>query len=403
MRRPVRRFGSLALLIVLLPTLVTAAALAGSSAREATPGVTQTTILLGASASLTGPLGRCNQQVTATRAWIQKVNAGGGIYGRKLKWVVLDDGSDPARGVDNVRKLVEQYGVFALFGACGSPGIIPALPYVDQQQVPFLFMNSVSESLLRPKPHPTVFTMIPLFSQQAAALVPWAIKNRGPGTFAIVNLAGFDPGIVSAVKWATRTYGGRYLDTINVGVSDTDMNSVVIRLRNLDPDYVLISTTVPQLENLLVAMKNQRFKPKKGVLSTFAGADPAIFAAAGNAADGLLVASTTVDANDPRANVCKASFKGKVDPGLYSLIGCGAARALQAVLKQNGKALTRDTLLHTMTKLRNVNTGVSPQFSYRPGHMLARGIYIWEAVPGGKFKTLSKKLIYIPPDRLYIG
>src|SRR5258705_13856823 len=89
---------------------------------QAEDGVNTNSILIGQSTSLTGLASGLGQEMTAgIHAFIDKVNKDGGIHGRKLELVTLDDGYEPARTEANTKALIEQKKVFALIGYVGTP------------------------------------------------------------------------------------------------------------------------------------------------------------------------------------------------------------------------------------------------------------------------------------------
>src|SRR3954454_20435914 len=115
------------------------AALAVASAQAQTPGVSATTIVIGQSAPLTGANAELGNDIrNGALAYFRKVNEAGGVHGRKIELASLDDGNAVARAEENTRKLVEEQGVFALFGYASATLSRPALPIVEKNRVPFL-------------------------------------------------------------------------------------------------------------------------------------------------------------------------------------------------------------------------------------------------------------------------
>lgn len=91
-------------------------------------GVTAERVLLGQSVALTGPAAELGIQMrNGARAYFDHVNASGGVHGRRIELITLDDGYEPARTVPNPRRLIEEDRVFALFGHVGTPTSAAAL------------------------------------------------------------------------------------------------------------------------------------------------------------------------------------------------------------------------------------------------------------------------------------
>ena len=108
-----------------------------SASRNFAPGVTATTIKVGGIFAQTGPARLiCGAIEAGARQAIADINNRGGVDGRKLQLVVEDDGFDPSRTLNAMRKLVEQDGVLAIVGTCGSDGTLATLPYIESHHIP---------------------------------------------------------------------------------------------------------------------------------------------------------------------------------------------------------------------------------------------------------------------------
>ena len=109
------------------------------AAQAQTPGVSASSIVIGQSAPLSGANADFGNDIrNGALAYFAKVNAAGGVHGRKIELASLDDGNQVARAEANSKKLVEEQRVFALFGYASATLSRPALPLVAQHQVPFL-------------------------------------------------------------------------------------------------------------------------------------------------------------------------------------------------------------------------------------------------------------------------
>jgi branched-chain amino acid transport system substrate-binding protein len=115
---------------------------ATASAATADPGITPESILLGATAPLSGP-GSSSAAVTrGASAYFRYVNARGGVDGRTIAYKVVDDASDPSRAVEATQQLVEQDGVFAIVGPVGTDQNLATRDYLNAAKVPQLFVGS---------------------------------------------------------------------------------------------------------------------------------------------------------------------------------------------------------------------------------------------------------------------
>src|ERR1043166_1076236 len=102
-------------------------------------GVTTTTIVLGQSSPLSGANKSLGDDIrNGALAYFKKVNDAGGVNGRRIELVTLDDGNDTKRAGENTRKLLEEDSVLALFGYASATLSRPALPFVEKHKAPFL-------------------------------------------------------------------------------------------------------------------------------------------------------------------------------------------------------------------------------------------------------------------------
>ena len=124
-------------LVTRLHTALAAAVLAVAGAAHATEGVTGTTIRIGMSSPLSGPTGAYGRAMKeGIEACFAQVNARGGVEGRRLELVALDDGYETDAAVANTRRLIENEKVFALMGFYGSSPTVAVLPLLDASGVP---------------------------------------------------------------------------------------------------------------------------------------------------------------------------------------------------------------------------------------------------------------------------
>jgi branched-chain amino acid transport system substrate-binding protein len=114
-----------------------------AAARATAPGVTATSITIGATVPLTGPAAPGYSEIApAANAVFKWINAHGGVYGRKINYSYLDDGYNPAETATKTRQLVLQNNIFADVGSLGTPTQLAVQPFLNSQKVPQLFIES---------------------------------------------------------------------------------------------------------------------------------------------------------------------------------------------------------------------------------------------------------------------
>jgi branched-chain amino acid transport system substrate-binding protein len=125
-----------------------------SAQRKYDPGASDTEIKLGHTSPYSGPLSAFSVAGKATTAYFNMINAAGGINGRKIKFISYDDGYQPPKTVEMVRKLVESDEVLMIFQLLGTPTNSAIQKYLNQKQIPQLFIFSGASRFGDPKTIP---------------------------------------------------------------------------------------------------------------------------------------------------------------------------------------------------------------------------------------------------------
>lgn len=118
---------------------------------HAETGITGDEILLGQSTALSGPLAELgNDTSTASRAYFNFINTQGGVHGRKIRLITLDDGYNTEKGIANTKQLIDKDGVFALFNVIGTPANTALLPVIAQAGIPSIAPYTGSDAVRKP-------------------------------------------------------------------------------------------------------------------------------------------------------------------------------------------------------------------------------------------------------------
>jgi len=147
----------------------------GSAAAGDTTGVTDTTVTIGTHTPLTGPAAAGYSSISAAAsAYFDYLNDQGGIHGRTIEYLVKDDGYNPANTQTVVRELVQQDGVFAIVNGLGTATHQSVLEFLNQNEVPDLFVASGSTAWNQPDEYPWTFGFNADYVVEGAALAQYA-------------------------------------------------------------------------------------------------------------------------------------------------------------------------------------------------------------------------------------
>jgi ABC-type branched-subunit amino acid transport system substrate-binding protein len=320
------------------------------------PGVTSDTIQVGTTNAVTGNVsGPATLTQSGAQAVFDKVNASGGVYGRRIKVDVLDDGYTAPKAVANARTFVDQ-PVFAVYGGYGTVPAQSIVPILQQAKVPYLFPYQGN-----PYPGDTyVFLVMPLYRNQTVAVISEAMRRYGKGTvYALVGKTADTAQTVQDAQQATAQAGGRWLGYDEVSQGTTDYTPYVLRMKQAHPDFVLVSTTPTDCARYVTAMVAQGALPAKRILGLQTLATESfIDAVPTEASDAVFAPGPTAAPSNKLAADCVATVH-KYAPGtqitMETLWGCGTAQLFVYALQKAGANLTRDGLVKTLEGMHQVD------------------------------------------------
>ena len=151
------------------------------------PGATDTEIRLGQTMPYSGPLSAFGTIGRAQAAYFEMINSKGGVNGRKIKLISLDDGYSPPKTIEQTRKLVESDEVLLLFSSFGTPPNTAAIKYLNSKGVPQLFIAATGMKWGDPKNFPWTMAFLPNQKTGTAGYVQYLLKNRPDAKIAVLN------------------------------------------------------------------------------------------------------------------------------------------------------------------------------------------------------------------------
>ena len=272
----------------------------GGGGGEAPPGVTDDTILLGATLPLTGTAAVAGQGLEAgLRLAAEEINADGGIGGRQIELQLLDDGFTPDRVVANVRRLVSQDEVYALVAPAGSQGLPGAWPFIEESGTPVWGPVSPSDPNQQ-----EVYLLGPTRTTQGQVAIDY-FASEGVTRLAVIQQDN-DLGVSAQAALDEQLPKHPEMELVaqeTTQTGGTDVSSAVNNVVAADPDAVLLAT-----DNTQVALVLQQLRSRGVDVPVFAdqgGAGtggPSAVGPAGDAAEGFIgglqVNLTTADQPD---------------------------------------------------------------------------------------------------------
>jgi branched-chain amino acid transport system substrate-binding protein len=351
-----------------IPTLIAAAlalAMTPALAGNYGPGASDSEVKLGNTAPYSGPASAYGTLGKAVAAYFQMLNDKGGINGRKIDFITLDDGYSPPKTVEQTRKLVEQIGVLATFYSVGTAPNIAVHKYLNAKKVPQLFVATGASRWNDAKHFPWTTGFQPTYETEGRIYAHWILKTKPDAKIAVIipnedagrdYLRGFKEGLGEHAKQivAEATYE----------TSDATIDSQVIGFKEAGADFFFAEATPKFAAQAIRKAAELNWHPQI-ILPAVSNSVSAVLQPAGlQNAVGIVTGAYLKDPNDAR---------WQDDPGLkdwlawmrkyypdgntgdvLNVSGYTAAQLMALVLERCKDDLTRENLMKQATSIHDI-------------------------------------------------
>ncbi len=333
------------------------------------PGASDTEIKLGNAMPYSGPVSAYGTIGKASAAYFKMINEQGGVNGRKINYISLDDAYSPPKTVEVTRKLVEQDQVLAVFNLLGTPGNTAVQKYMNAKKVPHLFLATGATKWNDPQNFPWTMGWQPSYQAEGKIYAAYILKNR--------------PNAKIAILYQNDDYGKDYLKGFKDGLGDK--TSLIV-------SEVSYETTDPTIDSQIVQLKGSGADtffnittPKFAAMAIRKAADigwkPMHFLNNVSASIGAVLTPAGLDksvdvisvqyfkdptdtewANDPAFKEWQAwmkKYNPDADPtDAFNVYGYRVAQTMVEVLKRCGDNLTRENVMKQAANLKDLSFGM---------------------------------------------
>jgi branched-chain amino acid transport system substrate-binding protein len=347
------------------------AALAASPAlaqKKYDPGASDTEIKIGNINPYSGPASAYGTIGKTIGAYFNKVNAEGGVNGRKINYISYDDGYSPPRAVEQARKLVESDEVLLIFQSLGTPSNTAIHKYMNARKVPQLFVATGATKWGDPKNFPWTMGWQPNYQSESRVLAKYLLDKHPKGKIGVL--------------YQNDDYGKDYLKGLKDGLAgkmqivaelpyepaDPTVDSQIISLKASGADIFFNVATPKFAAQAIRKAAEIGWKPVHLLNSVSASVGSVLKPAGFENSVGIISTNYIKDPTDPQwkddpAFKAWVAFMDKYYPEgdktvSFTVYGYSVAQTLVQVLKQAGDNLTRENVMRQAASLKNVDIGM---------------------------------------------
>jgi branched-chain amino acid transport system substrate-binding protein len=379
------------------------------SAGPASPpaaGITETEVVLGMSAPFSGAVKELGRGMRAgIEAAFGAANEAGGVAGRKVRLVALDDGYEPSRTRQVMQELLENRKVFAIVGSVGTPTAAVSIPYVQQRKVVFFGGLSGGPLLRKVPPDRYVFNYRPSYAEETAAAVHYLVEVRRippqqisvfcqDDEFGQAGLAGVEQQLRKYRRDPSRMLKVTYKR------NSSDVSEAVDRVRKLQSKLraVVMVATYQAAVQFIEKVKGLNGPPlvftNVSAVDSNALAEGLVQGGRGNTSDVVVTQVVPLPTSKATAIIryrqaLERHALGE-QPGFVSLEGYVVGSILVEGLKRAGKDVTSESLVAALEGIRELDLGIGAAITF--GQAEHQGSHkVWGTVlePGGKYKAIE--------------
>ncbi|HSD79029.1 MAG TPA: ABC transporter substrate-binding protein [Solirubrobacteraceae bacterium] len=356
--------------LALAALAVATLALPAGGVSGGTPGVTPSQILLGGTVPLSGNASAFGTVGPGANAYFKYVNAHGGVYGRKIKYIWRDDGYDPARTIEQTRELVQQDKVFAIFNTVGTEHNVAIRAYLNAVKVPQVFGGTGASVIGRGyKKFPWTMGYLPSFVGEGAIYGRYVVKHRPKARIAVLyENSDYGRDLLHGLERGLGKKRSRIVAKATYEVTDSDVNSQIAKLRRSKADTFMLFALPQQAIQSFVYAYKLKWRPQ--IFVSAVSIEPRVMAIARIGTNGVETnnALSVAFVKDPTSpawrkdkavalykRIMKRYFPGGQPGDVYNWYGMTVAFSMVDALRHAGRNPSRESLRRAMTHMDERN------------------------------------------------
>ena len=327
-------------------------------------GATDTEIKIGNIMPYSGPASAYGVIGKTEEAYFNKINAEGGINGRKIKFISYDDAYSPPKAVEQTRKLVESDEVLLVFNPLGTPSNSAIQKYLNGKKVPQLFVATGATKWDNPKEFPWTMGWQPSYQSEAHIYAKYLLKEKPDGKIGVLyQNDDFGKDYLKGLKEGLGAKASMIVAEESYETTEPSIDNHVVKLKASGADVVISITTPKFAAQAIKKLAEMDWHPLQIVSNVSASVGGVIKPAGFENSQGILSAAYAKDGADPQWDNDPGMKKfyaflekyypdgNRIDGSV--VYGYGVAQTLVEVLKQSGDDLTRANVMKQAASLKD--------------------------------------------------
>ena len=355
------------------------------------PGLSANEVRIGMVNAQSGPAAALGLgMLNGAQAYFKRVNAEGGVHGRRIKLLSLDDGYEPSRTAAHTHSLLKTQQVFALLGYVGTPTSRAAVPLALQAQVPYLFPFTGAEFLRTPI-KPWVFNIRASYIEETEQLVERVTQDLKLSKIAILMQDdSFGEAVKGGLNGALLKRDLKIYAQARIQRNSLDVTAAIKALQRSEPQAVFFVGTYRQLAAAIKQAKALGFNTRF-ISVSFIGTEGFI-REAGSDGDGVYITQVVPSPHDSSLALVQV-YQADMQPADFdhaSLEGYIGAAVFTQALRKAGAEPTREAFLDALEHLETDLGGFKVAFS-RSQHQGSSAVYLTRIENGQAIPVTSMR------------
>ena len=356
-----RRIAAFATAVIAFAAVSSSSALAQ---KKYDTGATDTEIKIGNIMPYSGPASAYGVIGKTEAAYFKKINAEGGINGRKIDFISYDDSYSPPKAVEQARKLVESDEVLLLFNPLGTPSNSAIQKYLNAKKIPQLFVATGATKWNDPKNFPWTMGWQPSYQSEARIYAKYLMKEKPDGKIAVMyQNDDFGKDYLKGLKDGLGAKASMIIAEESYETSEPTIDNHIVKLKASGADVFIDIATPKFAAQAIKKIAEIEWKPLHIVSNVSASVGGVIKPAGFENSQGILSAAYAKDGADPQWDNDPGmkkfyAFLEKYYPEANKLdgsvvYGYGAAQTMVKVLEMSGDNLTRENIMKQAASLKD--------------------------------------------------